>query len=197
MHPTTAVIELRTAWFDRRICMRRRALITVCATLLSCERPQSAYRGAGLGVAALPLQDQVQVYRAALGGSFRLDDPTLSILADTTLLPRDAGLSGGEAISPDLLAALRNGGVVKGVCKVPEQRNREALICDAARAGYVARFSAPFAKGRDSVQVHLVVQQYATPTGPRAERMRFERAYQLARTGSTWRAVREARLAQP
>ena len=155
------------------------------------------YRGAGLDVAALPLADQVGVYRAALGGSFRLDDPTLFILADTMLLPREAGLTGGPVMAPELLTALRNSGVVKGVCRVPVQRNREALVCDAARAGYVARFSAPFRRGRDSVQVHVVVQQYATPGGPRAERLRFERAYQVARTNGAWRAIREARLPQP
>jgi hypothetical protein len=62
------------------------------------------------------------------------------------------------------------------------------------------RFSAPFALGaerRDSLQVHVVVQQYAIPKGPVAERLRFERAYHVARRGQTWRAVREARLPQP
>lgn len=145
----------------------------------------------------MPLADQVSVYRAALAGSFRLDDPTLFILADTTLLPREAGLIGGQSMSRDLQAALRASGVVKGTCRIPERPNREALVCDAARAGYVARFSQPFARGRDSVQVHVVVQQYATPTSPRAERLRFERAYQVARVGGAWRAIREARLQAP
>ena len=145
----------------------------------------------------MPLADQVNVYRAALGGSFRLDDPTLFILADTTLLPREPGLVGGESMSRDLQSALRGRGVVKGICRIPERPNRDALICDAARAGYVARFSPPFARGPDSVQVHVVVQQYATPTSPRAERLRFERAYQVARIGGAWRAIREARLPAP
>ena len=75
------------------------------------------------------------------------------------------------------------------------------LICRAERAGYVVRFSQPFALGagggHDSAQVHLVVQQFAIPNGPMAERLRFERAYHVARRGSTWHAVREARLPQP
>jgi hypothetical protein len=138
----------------------------------------------------------VAVYRAALAGSFTLNDPSLSILVDPTLLPREAGLAGGDTMSSALLAALR-GGLVKGTCKVPVRNTRMPLICRAERAGYVARFSEPFALGRDSVQVHLVVQQFAVPNGPMAERLRFERAYHVARRGSTWRAVREARLPQP
>jgi hypothetical protein len=99
----------------------------------------------------------------------------------------------------ELLSALRQSGLVKGTCTVPVRNTREPLVCPADRAGYVVRFSELFGKGAkpDSVQVHLVIQQYATPTGARAERLRFERAYYVARRGSAWRAVREARLPQP
>lgn len=177
--------------------MRARLFLLFVVAATACGKPQSDYRGAGLQVATLPLAERVAVYRAALGGAFRLEDPTLSILVDTTLLPRNDGLSGGETMPADLLAALRAAGFVKGTCKLPEKRTREALICPAQRAGYVARFSEPFARAGDSVQVHLVVHQYATPYGPRAERLRFERAYHIARSGPSWRAVREARLPQP
>lgn len=173
------------------------ALVTACVFTGACAEPESDYRGAGLRVADLSLGDRVSLYRAALGGSFRMDDPSLFILADTLMLPRDASLVGGNPMSSELLGALRAAGVVKGTCTVPATKTRGALLCDAPRAGYVVRFSEPFARGADSVQVHLVVQQYATPTGPRSERLRFERAYQLARVGTTWRAVREARLPQP
>lgn len=164
---------------------------------IACAEPPRDYRGAGLPVASLPASEGAAVYRAALAGSFRLDDPALSILADTLLLPRNDGLAGGERMSDDLLATLRQSGLVRGTCKLPETRSRDALICDAPRAGYVVRFSAPFARHRDSVQVHIAVQRYATPLSPPQERLRFERAYQVARTGSTWRAIREARLPQP
>jgi len=159
----------------------------------------SAYRGAGLQPVALAPSDVVPIYRAALAGSFNLDDPTLFILADPTYLPRDPGLSGGDSVPAQTLAALRETGLVKGVCTVPVRNTREPLVCPADRAGYVVRFSEPFGNGAkpDSVQVHLVIQQYATPTGARAERLRFERAYYVARRGSAWRAVREARLPQP
>jgi len=159
----------------------------------------SAYRGAGLQVATLPANEVVPIYRAALAGSFMLDDSTLFILADPTYLPRAAGLTGGDSVPVQLLAALRQSGLVKGMCTVPVRNTREPLICPAERAGYAVRFSQPYAMGNgpDSVQVHLVIQQYATPAGMRAERLRFERAYYVARRGSAWRAVREARLPQP
>jgi hypothetical protein len=171
----------------------------MCATIGTACGPDrsSAYRGAGLVVATLPPNDAVPVYRAALAGSFTLDDPTLFILADPTYLPRSAGLSGGDSLPSQLIAALRQSGLVKGTCTVPVRNTREPLICPAERAGYAVRFSEPYAMGPDSVQVHLVIQQYATRNGVRAERLRFERAYYVARQGSAWRAVREARLPQP
>jgi hypothetical protein len=92
---------------------------------------------------------------------------------------------------------MRAAGFVKGTCALQQTRTRQPLICEAGRPGYVVRFSAPFARHADSMLVHIAVQQYATPLSPPQERMRFERAYQIARTGSTWRAVREARLPQP
>jgi hypothetical protein len=173
-------------------------LLAMCGVIaLACGRGSVAYRGAGLQVDTLPLSDMVAVYRAALAGSFRLDDPALSILVDLKFLPRQAGLAGGDTMPSSLLAGLRDGGLVKGTCQVPVRDTRLPLICRAERAGYVVRFSEPFALGPDSVQVHVVVQQFAIPNGPMAERLRFERAYHVARRGSTWRAVREARLPQP
>lgn len=174
------------------------ALLVACAAIASaCDRGQSEYRGVGLRVDTLPLNDVVAIYRATLAGAFRLDDPTLSILVDPTLLPRTSGLAGGDTMPPEVLPQLRTGGLVKGTCKVPLRNTRAALICRAELPGYAVRFSQPFTLGHDSVQVHLVVQQYALPNGPMAERMRFERAYHVARQGSGWRAVREAKMPQP
>src|SRR5437867_2892577 len=95
-------------------------LLVVCAAIASaCDRGAVAYRGAGLQVDTLPPSDMVAVYRAALAGSFRLDDPALSILVDPKFLPRQAGLAGGDTMSSSLLAALRGQGLVKGTCRVP------------------------------------------------------------------------------
>ena len=186
--------------FMRRDRQVSSALLVVCAAVaLGCSDRPGAYRGPGLPVASLPLNDVVGVYHAALAGSFRLDDASLLILADPTFLPRTSGLAGGDSMPRNLLAALRAGGVVKGTCAVPVANTRWPLVCRAEYPGYVVRFSQPFAMGggHDSMQVHLVIQQYATPSSAKAERLRFERAYYVARQGSSWRAVREARLPQP
>jgi hypothetical protein len=165
----------------------------------SCAREPEVYRGPRLQVAALPPEALVGVYRATLGASFSLDDPALSLLVDPMLLPRGEGLAGGDPMPAVVRSALQRHRLVKGTCQVPVERIRTPLVCRADRPGYVVRLSAPLAlgAGRDSVQVHLVVQQYAIPKGPAAERLRFERAYHLVRRGATWRPVGEARLPQP
>ncbi|MEX2177446.1 MAG: hypothetical protein WD801_01970 [Gemmatimonadaceae bacterium] len=174
------------------------AFLVFCASVATaCGKPQTDYRGAGLSEAPLPLDDVVSIYQTALAASFTLRDPNLSILLDPTLLPRSAGLAGGDSVPAELVAALRGRGLVKGMCRVQEQKSRIPLVCRAERAGYVARFSEPLALGIDTVQVYLVVQQYSLPGGPTAERFRFERAYHVVKTGSSWRAVREGRLPEP
>ena len=165
---------------------------------VGCARNEMpAYRGAGLEQASLPIDDAVAVYRAALGGSFTLGDPSLSILVDSLLLPRQPGLAGGAPMPADLRSALRAAGLSKGSCTIPVTKTRQPLVCTAARAGYAVRVSDIFALGPDSVQVSVVVEQYAIPNGPRAERLRFERAYHVVRRGNAWRAVREARMPPP
>jgi hypothetical protein len=169
----------------------------LAAIAVACDRGEVAYRGAGLEVDTLPVSDMVAVYRAALAGSFTLDDPTLTILVDPVFLPRSDGLAGGETMPAELLSALRSSGVAQGVCRIPVTASPVPLFCQADRPGYVARFSQPFALGGDTVQVHLVVQQYAIQGGLVEQRLRFERAYYVTRRDATWRAVREARLAKP
>jgi hypothetical protein len=187
-----------------RVAMSRmstinRLAITAVVIASACMHEPQAHRGPGLQVDTLDVTDLAAVYRATLAGSFRLDDPNLALLVDPMLLPRGAGLARGDTMPSGLLSALQRDGLVRGTCSIPIQRTRVPLICRADRAGYVVRFSAPLALGprHDSVQVYLVVQQYAIPGGPAAERLRFERAYHLVRRESTWRAVREARLPQP
>jgi hypothetical protein len=177
--------------------MRLRICVAVFLAGACGPERVEVYRGAGTEVAALPVAERVAVYRAALGGSFTLNDATLSILVDPVLLPRDAGLAGGDTMPRELITALRNSQLVQGTCTVPVKNIRSPLICRAERDGYAVRFSDPFALGPDSVQVHLVVQQYVTPNGRPAEKLRFERAYHIARRSGAWRAVREARLPQP
>lgn len=174
--------------------MLRSALL---AAVVACTTEEVEYRGPNLQPADLPASDVVAIYRAVAGGSLQIDNPDLSILVDPLFLPRSPGLAGGDSIPADLLRALRSAGWVKGVCSIPVTPQRDPLRCDAVRSGYVARFSPSFALGGDSVQVYMTVQQYAIPGGPVEQRLRFERAYHVVRTGSSWRAVREARVPLP
>jgi hypothetical protein len=174
-------------------------VIGLWCVAIGCAREPQAYRGAGLHVDSLPPVDVARVYRAALGAAFTLRDPALSLLLDPLLLPRGEGLVGGDPMPSAVHSILARDLLVKGTCQVPPERTPAPLVCRAARPGYVVRLSAPFAlgAGHDSVQVHLVVQQYAIPNGPVAERLRFERAYRVVRDGPRWRAVSEARLPPP
>jgi hypothetical protein len=181
--------------------LARCAIISLaCGTMaFKCEREPEAYRGPGLRPATLSADDVAGAYRAALASSLPLDDPTLSVLVDPLFLPRGKGLAGGDTMPAAIRSALQRHRLVRGTCQVPVERNRTPLVCRASRPGYVVRFSMPLALGArtDSVQVHLVVQQYAIPRGPVAQRLRFERAYHVVRRGQAWRAVGEARLPQP
>ena len=172
-------------------------LIVAVCTACTPER-ENHYRGGTRDVADIPAVDQAAAYRAALAGSFNVFDPGLWILVDSLYLPRTEGLAGGASIPVEQMRAIQALDVVKGVCTVPVQaRGRGALVCGAGHPGYAVRFSPPFALGKDSVQVHLVAEQYAVPGGPQLERLRFERAYHVVKSGGSWRAVREGRLPQP
>jgi len=176
---------------------RRLGLTAFGIITCGCAPSTPDYRGTGLHVDTLSTPDLVGVYRATLAGSFTLGDPSLSILVDPVLLPRAASLAGGDTMPADVLAGLRRENIVQGLCKIPVRATKMPLICRAERAGYVVRFSEPFALGQDSVQVHLAVEQYAIPGGKPEQRLRFERAYHVARRAGGWRTIREARLRLP
>jgi hypothetical protein len=177
--------------------MRIQFAILVSLMAVSCKDNSEDFRGPGLSAASLSVGDQVSVYRATLAGSFPMEDPALSLMLDTMFVPRSSGLEGGTPLPAALRDTLKLRGIVRGECQVPVRRQRQPLICEAQRAGYAVRLSEPLQLGTDSVQVYLVVEQYATPIGNRAERLRFERAYHVVRRGSGWNAVREARMPQP
>lgn len=175
----------------------RVALIAAACAACALER-ENFYRGGLHDVAELPAADQAAAFRAALTGSFNVSDPGLWVLVDTLYLPRTEGLAGGTPISAETMQAVQALDVVRGTCAVPlQKRGRPALVCAANHPGYAVRVSQPFGLGPDSVQVHIVVEQYAIPGGPQLERLRFERAYHVAKRDGRWRAVREGRLPQP
>jgi hypothetical protein len=176
----------------------RIALGCLLLATAACERGKvEDYRGTGFPADTLGFQDQVLLYRAVLWASFPMDDPSLSILVDPLLLPRKEGLEGGDAIPQDVVGAMRSMGLVKGICSIPIKAGNVPLICSAENAGYAVRFSQPYRAGQDTVQVHMVAQNYSRANDARIERLRFEKAYILARTGTGWKGVREGRLRDP
>lgn len=156
------------------------------------------YRGAGLPADTLLLNDQIMLYRAVLWASFPMDDPNTSIFVDPLYLPRSEGLSGGDAMTIEIINAMKAMGVVKGACQLPVSESPVPLTCPTAeRPGYVVRFSQPYHLGQDSLQVHMAAQNYNLPTGPKVERSRYEHAYIMVRTATGWKGVGEAKMPNP
>ena len=169
-------------------------LTGVLAAACSAEDAGDGYfRGPGLRVAGLPVPARVAVYDAAVREAFDVG-PGLSLLLDSTFLPREHGLEGGKPVPKDLADALRARGVVKGACRALSGEPRGAPVCDAAAPGYIVRFSEIYRMTGDSVQVHLAAERYNTPTSAALEVMRFEKAYQLVGRGTTWRVARAGRV---
>jgi hypothetical protein len=151
-------------------------------------------RGHGLRVASIAPEARVPVYEAALGASFELNDPALTLLLDPRLLPRAGGMAPEGRIPDAIESGLRQRDVIHGVCEPPITSSRKTPRCTARGPGYVVRFSDVFARGGDSVEVYLAVQKFDTPTSGASESLRFERAYQLVHRGNEWQAIREARV---
>ena len=168
------------------------------ALLLACGESDSgppAFRGPGLQVAALDVNQQAAINAAAVRASFD-PDPSLSLLIDPMHLPRTEGRAGGATVAPALIARMKERGTVRGTCQTPRDGARTVPLCPAPISGYVVRFSEILAlgAGTDSVQVYLAATRYRhTPKEP-AELLSFERAYRIARVRDQWRVMSEARI---
>jgi hypothetical protein len=170
----------------------RAVAVLVAVSSIACAGGESgSARGSGLKAALLPATEQAHVYEAAVRASYELDDPSLSLSLDARLLPRKTGLLPEGRVADSVVAELRQRGVIKGDCEPPLQSGLGPPHCAAARPGYVIRFSPVFSLGADSVQVYLYSQKFDTPNSEPSQSMRFERAYEVARRGDAWKAVRE------
>lgn len=172
------------------------AAALVAAALTGCtarDADDGFYRGPGLRVATLPVAARVTIYDAAVREAFDVG-PDLHLLLAPEFLPRTRGLEGGTTVPKNLADALRERGVVKGACRSLPAAARGAPVCDAPVPGYIVRFSEIFRVSADSVQVHLGAERYNTTTSAALELMRFEKAYQLVGTGTTWRVARAGRV---
>jgi hypothetical protein len=178
----------------------RRAL-PLLGMLLACGKSDEgppAFRGPGLQVATLAVDQQAAVNAAAVGAAFD-PDPNLSLLLDPVYLPRSEGRAGGTAVAPALIASMKQRGTIRGTCQPPRDDVRTVPLCEASLSGYVVRFSEILRRGtgQDSVQVYLAATRYRHEANEPAELLSFERAYQLARARGQWRVTSEARIPNP
>ena len=153
-------------------------------------------RGRGLKPASLSPAAEAAVLDAAVRASFDVD-PSLVLFAHPRLLPRTAGYDGGDAIPTALVQALRERGVVRGVCEPKHEAARDTPRCTGPQAGYVVRASPVFRAGGDTLQINFAAEAFGAETGPRPQALRFEKIYQLTGSGPQWRVVREARVREP
>jgi hypothetical protein len=171
------------------------AVAFAAGALAACSRgdDSNVVRGKGLEVASFPAPVAARIYEAAARGSFDVDNTPL--LIDRRRLPLGIGLDDGGPLDSATIAEMRSRGTVKGACEPPLEGTTGAPKCAAEYPGYVVRFSSIFSLGKpDSVQVYMFSQKYDTPASGNNDRLRFERAYQIVRTGDNWRAVREGRV---
>lgn len=154
----------------------------------------AAFRGPGLAVAPLNVNQQAAVNAAAVSAAFN-PDPNLSLLIDPVYLPRSQGYAGGASVAPALVARMKQQGTIRGTCQIPREQ-RAVPLCPAPISGYVVRFSEVLGLGggSDSVQVYLAATRYRHAPKEPAELLSFERAYRLARVRGEWRVMSEARI---
>ncbi len=175
------------------------AALGALGALGACKpSPEQDYvRGPGLKVAGLPVRDQVAIYQEAVGGAFTVGDPSLYLLLNPRLLPRTAGLAGGEPMSPTLRNAILMSGLAQGTCEPLVTDPPKVAHCRAQLPGYVVRFSPVLRLPGDTMEVYLYVQRYSTPTSVGIDRLDFERLYKVVKHPTGWDAVMEGRIEHP
>ena len=181
-------------WRSRPSAWRVLSLLALLACSGADDGPP-AFRGPGLKVAPLELAQQAAVNAVAVNAAFNRD-PSLSLLIDPVYLPRTEGIAGGTAVSPALIARMREERIVRGTCQPSRDSTRTVPLCPASLPGYVVRFSEimGLGGGTDSVQVYLAATRYRHAAKEPAELLSFERAYRIGRARGGWRVLSEARI---
>jgi hypothetical protein len=176
-----------------RLATRALPALLVAAFLSGCKTEDANFvRGRGLSIATISAPARARIYEAAVRGAFDVDE-SLWLLLDGRLLPREIGLTPDGRVPALVLDEMKRRGVIRGTCEPPVQAVG-VPTCPAERPGYVVRYSPVFVLGPDSVQVYIYVQKYDIPGAELSQVLRFERAYQVARHGDEWSAVREGRV---
>jgi hypothetical protein len=175
---------------------RRLILVLAAAGATACgeSRPEDSYsRGNGLKVAALPAGAEPQIIDASIRAAFDVV-PELVLRMHPRRLPRTAGDSGGDAVPPALVRALRERGIVAGSCEPVRSSPKNTPHCSTAEAGYIIRTSDVFAVSRDTVSLNFAAEKFGASTGAKPEALRFEKIYKLVKDGREWRVAREGRI---
>ncbi len=177
----------------------RGALAVVAVLVLSACNSGSGdvARGAGLEPASLAPARQAEIYAAAASGSFDIG-PSLILLVDSTMLPRDAGYGDGGKLPEDVLKAMLRTSAFQGTCKpVPDRDPTRAPTCPVTDAGYVVRVSPIFEAAGDTLLVYEAADRYDTRRSGGHERFLMEEAYKIVPRGKSWRVVSKARVHAP
>lgn len=154
-------------------------------------------RGVGLEPASLSAAQKAEIYAAAASGSFDIG-PSLTLLVDSTMLPRDAGYGDGGKLPDDVLNAMLRTPAFQGTCEpVPDRDPTRAPTCPVTDAGYAVRVSPIFQASGDTLLVYEAVDRYDTRRSGGHERFLLEEAYKIVPRGKSWRVVSKARVHAP
>jgi hypothetical protein len=154
-------------------------------------------RGAGLQPASLSPAQQAEIYAAAAGGSFDIG-PSLVLLVDRSMLPRDAGYGDGGEIPNDVLKAMLRTSAFQGTCEpVADRDPTRAPSCPVTDAGYAVRVSPIFRASGDTLLVYEAADRYDTRKSGGHARFLIEEAYKLVPNGKRWRVATKARVHAP
>ncbi len=173
-------------------------LVAAVATISACGSGSGdVARGAGLDPASLSATEQADVYAAAASGSFDIG-PSLILLVDSTMLPRDAGYGDGGTLPGDVLEAMLHTSAFQGTCEpVPDRDPTRAPTCPVTDAGYAVRVSPIFRASGDTLLVYEAADRYDTRRSGGHERFLMEEAYKIIPRGKGWRVVSKARVHAP
>ncbi|MEP6620111.1 MAG: hypothetical protein ABJE47_12375 [bacterium] len=157
------------------------------------SRGDTYARGHGLKVASLPAGAEARVFEAAVHAAFDVD-PSLILRVHPRRLARTAGDSGGQSVPTSLVRALRDRGIVLGTCAPIRSTPTDTPRCAGPDAGYIVRASDVFRISPDTVEVYFAAEKFGAASGQKPDALRFEKIYQLVRSGQNWRVVREGRV---
>lgn len=173
-------------------------LMCIALLLIGCDKaaPEDAYsRGRGKKAATLAPGAEPRIVEAAIRAAFDVE-PGLYLRMHARQLPRTGGDSGGAPVSPALVKALRDRGLVLGTCEPVRAAPKTTPRCSGPEAGYIIRTSEAIALPGDSVEVYFSAETFGPASGKNPESLRFEKVYQLVKEGTRWRVAREGRVRQ-